>query len=141
MIAPQYQTLLEPLVERASSEPRRRTLTLLGDDSTAEHLSAADLYDAARASARGLQRAGIAPGDVVAIAIGPLRPLIETFIGALYRGAIPVITSWGYDRLDTTHGARVTSLLHRSGARTVVAFGERTAVLESLAGDVPVLAA
>jgi acyl-CoA synthetase (AMP-forming)/AMP-acid ligase II len=141
MITAQYQTLPEPLIERARTESRRRLLTLLGDDGTPEHLSATDLYDAARSSARGLQQAGIASGDVVAIAIGPLRPLIETFIGALYRGAIPVITSWGYDRLDEAHAARVASLLHRSGARAVISAGERTALLERLAGDIPVLAA
>jgi fatty-acyl-CoA synthase len=141
MIATQYENLLEPLLERARTEPDRRALTLLGDDGTTEHLSAADLCDAARASARGLQQAGIAPGDVVAIAIAPLRPLIETFLGALYRGAVPVITSWGYERLDQAHAERVASLLQRSGARAVIGAGERTAVLASLTGDVPVLAA
>jgi acyl-CoA synthetase (AMP-forming)/AMP-acid ligase II len=141
MIATQYKTLLEPLLERARTEPTRRALTLLADDGTPEHLSDADLSDAARAYARGLQHAGIAPGQVIAIAIAPLRPLIETFLGALYRGAIPVVTSWGYERLDHLHAERVASLLRRSGARAVIGAGERTALLESLTVDVPVVAA
>ena len=141
MSAAQYETLLEPLLERARTEPTRRVLTLLGDDGTPEHLSTGDLHGGALAWARGLQEAGIAPGHVVAIAIAPLRPLIETFIGALYRGAIPVITSWGYDRLDQAHGERVASLLRSSGARAVIRAGEHTTILESLAADVPVLAA
>src|SRR5262245_61923515 len=140
MICTAYDTLLDPLIERAHAEPNRRLPTLLGDDGTPEHLSAQDLHAAAAASARGREQAGIGPDDVVVLAIAPLRPLIETFLGALYRGAVPVISSWGSDRLDSTHAVRVASLLRSCGASAVIGAAERMPVLETLVAGVRLVA-
>ncbi|MGD9763854.1 MAG: AMP-binding protein [Candidatus Binatia bacterium] len=130
------QNLLEPIAERARRAPDVRVLTVLHEDGTDEHVSAGDVLAEAQAYASGFERAGIAPDDVVILAIGPLRPLIATFLGAMWRGAIPSISSWGTDRLDAAvHRQGVTTLAQSCGARAVVTTADRGAVLRDMLAD------
>lgn len=135
-----YANLVEPMVERARHEPGRRMLTLIREDGAHEHFTALDLHESARRSASALAAAGVGADDVLVLAIGPLRELIEAFLGALYIGAVPTITSWGTDRLDAVaHRRRVTALVQSCAARAVVTTGDRGGVLRDILDDLPVL--
>src|SRR5207247_11049261 len=130
MIPTSYRNVPEAITERARVAPDMRLLTVIGEGGTHEHVSAGDLYAEAEAYARGLQQSGIGPGDVVILAIGPLRPLIGAFLGALYAGAVPTISSWATDRLDpTVHRQRVVALVQSCVARALVSTSDRIGAL------------
>lgn len=121
-----YANLTEPVLQRARQAPATRIYTLVGEDGSHDHLNAADLDAEARMHAAGLQRAGIAPGDAVVLAIAPLRSLIATFFGCLYRGVLPTISSIATDRLDPVlHRQRLRHLVDSCAARAVIATGDR----------------
>jgi fatty-acyl-CoA synthase len=135
MLHAAYGNLNEPISERASRSPDTRLLTLIREDGTREQLDASEIHAEARAYARGLEQAGIEPNDVVILAIGPLRPLIGTFLGALYCGAIPTISSWATDRLDPQlHRPRVSALVQSCAARAVISTRDRSAAFQEIVG-------
>src|SRR5215470_561084 len=136
MIPTDYRNLVEPISERARIAPSARILTLIREDGTHEHFSAADIHAEAQAYSCGLQQAGILPGDVVILAIAQLRPLIGAFLGAVYAGAVPSISSWATDRLDpTVHRQRVAALVRSCAARAVVSSRDRSTALGEIVGD------
>ncbi len=116
-----YCTLIDPLIERARDEPDGRVLTFVKEDGTDEDVTAGELHRAALARAQAFARAGVGVDDVVVLAIAPLRPLIETFLGAMYRGAVPTVSSLATDRLSAAAQLqRLTALVQHCGARAVV---------------------
>jgi acyl-CoA synthetase (AMP-forming)/AMP-acid ligase II len=133
-----YRTLIDPLVARATTEPDRTVLTLLREDGTDEALSAGDLHRAAQARSGGFAHHGVGVDDVVVLAIGSLRPLIETFFGALYCGAVPTISSLASDRLSpTVQRERLAALVRSCDARAVVGGPAQSDLLRTLERDVP----
>jgi fatty-acyl-CoA synthase len=131
-----YRNVLEPISERARLAPDARILTLIREDGTPEHLSAGEIDAEAQAYAGGLQQADLRPGDVVILAIGPLRPLIGAFLGAVYAGAVPTISSWATDRLDpTVHRPRVAALVQSSAARAIVSTADRSGPFCEIVGE------
>ena len=133
MIHTTYRTLTQAIRERIRREPGTEVLTLQRDDGSYEHVTAAQLDAEAHAYARGFHQAGIAPDDVVILAIGPLRSLIGALLGALYRGAIPTISSFGVERLDReVHRPRVAALLRSCAPRALVSDAERGSLLRGL---------
>jgi len=132
MIHTTYRNLTEAITTRARRMPSARLLTLLGDHEP-HHFTAADLEAQGHAYARGLRRAGVEPDDVVVLAIGDLPQLIGAVLGALYRGAIPAIASFGVERLDRDiHRARVAALVRSCAPRALVCTAERAALFQSL---------
>ena len=118
--------LVEPISHRARQAPATRIYTLVGEDGAHKPLSAADVDREARMYAAGLRRADIAPGDVVVLAIAPLRQLLCSFLGCLYRGALPTISSLATDRLDPAlQRQRLMHLVGSSAARAVIATADR----------------
>ncbi|WP_113702233.1 non-ribosomal peptide synthetase, partial [Nonomuraea lactucae] len=83
-----------------------------------ETASHADLDGMAGRVARGLRAAGVAPGDLVAVRLGPGVQLIATLLGVLKAGAafLPI-------GLDEPSG-RVRALLDRSSPRLLVCAGD-----------------
>lgn len=132
-----YQYVMEPISARAARTPDRRILTLIAETGSHEHLTASEILALAAAYGHGLRQAGIQPGDVVILAIGPLRTLIGAFLGAMHCGAVPSISSWALERFDpAVHRLRVTALVRSCAARAVVTASDRSAALRAVLDDI-----
>lgn len=82
-------TLLEVLAWHVQAHPDRTQLTLLQDD--VEHaISYGQLAQHAAAVAAGLQGAGVAPRETIAIMLPTCPEYFGTYLGVLMAGAIPV---------------------------------------------------
>ncbi len=85
----QFQSLVEVLRFRASTNPHKTTCTFLNKE-LEETMSYSDLDARARAIAGTLQARGLKPGDRVLLLFSPGLPLIQAFFGCLYAGCIAV---------------------------------------------------
>jgi acyl-CoA synthetase (AMP-forming)/AMP-acid ligase II len=85
-------TLIQSLAQTASRFPERG-VTVLQDRRRAERLTYPDLLAAVRVSAGRWSALAIQPGDRVLLALPTSWGLIHAWLGALYRGALPVIAA------------------------------------------------
>ncbi len=83
------QTLIEVLEWHARAHPNRPHVYLRGDHGE-ERLSYADLLRGSLGLAAGLQHAGLAPREAVAIMLPTSREYLFSFFGTLLAGGIPV---------------------------------------------------
>ncbi|MBN1311517.1 MAG: AMP-binding protein [Anaerolineae bacterium] len=131
------QTLIQPIIERARSNPEHNTLVLLNEDGTVEHVNAADFHADAAAYAQALQAMGIEPQDLVILVLQHSRVLLSAFWGALYLGAIPSIFPFLTEKLDPAlYMERAHMLVKHSGARVVITYLEFKDDLGKLLEDV-----
>lgn len=86
----QAATLAEVLDWHAARSGPRVHLRLLADESAEHALTHAELLERARAAAAGLQRAGVMPGDSVALMLPTGWDFFEAFAGIGLAGAVPV---------------------------------------------------
>jgi fatty-acyl-CoA synthase len=132
-----YQTLIDPVVERAHRTPDHLTLIFWPEDGPHEHVTAARFHAEAAAFAQALQATGIGPDDLVVLVLHHSRPLLSAFWGALYLGAIPSIFPFLTEKLDPAlYLERVRTLVAHSGVRAVITFPDFKADLSALLADV-----
>jgi fatty-acyl-CoA synthase len=132
-----YQTLIQPILSRAASDPKRNTLVLLNEDGSIEHVDAAAFQTSAAAYAQALQAIGIEPQDLVILVLQHSRVLLSAFWGAMCLGAIPSIFPFLTEKLDPAlYMERVHALVKHSGARVVITYPEFKAELGKLLADV-----
>lgn len=104
-----------------------------------EVLTAGDLRAACRASAGGLGRAGVKPGDIVLLFLSHQAGLIPAFLGAQWLGAVPAYMPPLSPRQDReAWRASHAKLIDHVRPRAIVADPEAAALLEA-GGDVAIL--
>jgi acyl-CoA synthetase (AMP-forming)/AMP-acid ligase II len=118
-----YETLIQPVVERAQSEPDALALVFIGEDGAEERVTAAEFHRGSLAYADALRGIGIGPEDLVILMLNHSRVLLSAFWGALYLGAIPSIFPFLTEKLDPAlYMERVRALVEHSRARAVITF-------------------
>ena len=131
------KTLIDPVIERASTNPDHVTLTLLHQDGTETVVTAAQFHQQALNYAQALQQIGVAPEDLVVLVLKHSQVLLSAFWGALYQGAIPSIFPFLTEKLDPDlYMQRVKTLVASEHAKAVITFPEFKADLEALLADV-----
>ena len=83
-------TLIEMLQWHVDHAGERTHVTVLGDEAPVGQLSHAALLERARTLATGLQRAGLAPGESVALMLPTSLAFFEAFTGILLAGGVPI---------------------------------------------------
>lgn len=120
-----YNTLIEPVIQRAKDDPQRTTLIFLGEDGGEETLSALQFHRSALDYAQALQGIGIGSEDLVVLVLKHSQVLLSAFWGALYLGAIPSIFPFLTEKLDPElYMQRVKTLVRHEGAKAVITFSD-----------------
>lgn len=131
-----YDTLVQPIIERAHQDPQHLSLVFIHENGMKEEVRAFQFHQEATTYAAALAEIGVAPNDLVILVLQYSRTLLSAFWGALYLGAIPSIFPFLTDKLDSTlYKARLRALVLRSGARVVITFPEFVEELQSLLED------
>jgi fatty-acyl-CoA synthase len=131
------RTLIEPVVERARTDPRHPSVILIGEDGREETITAAEFLANATDFADVLRAAGIGPREIVILVMRHSKELLAAFWGALYLGAIPSIFPFLSEKLDRSlYMRQVRILVAHCGARAVIAFPEFKPELATLLADV-----
>jgi acyl carrier protein len=132
------RTLTEVLDWHLEAHPERPTV-LLPVGAEEETLTYRGLAEPARAVARGLRQAGLAPGGRVAIMLPTGSDFFHAFFGALYAGGVPVPIYPPMRRSQIEeHLRRQAGILRNAGAEILVAGPEAGALaglLRPLATD------
>ena len=123
-------TLIDPLIARAEQDPEAIALVFIAEDGVRTPLRTGEVHAQVLASARALELLGVAPDDVVILAMGHSPALIATFLGALYLGAVPSIFAYPTDKVDAAYAARVHATAMHVGARAIVTTPRLTSHLE-----------
>jgi acyl-CoA synthetase (AMP-forming)/AMP-acid ligase II len=105
----QARTLLEVLGIRAQTDPGGVYFELFDEPTTY-----GALWADSRRSAAGLARAGVGPGDRVAILLPTCKEFFSTFFGAMALGAVPV------PLYPTLSGDDLGAIFAHAGVRAVV---------------------
>ena len=134
------ETWQEVLRHRAHANGTRQHLVLWEDDSEAQRISFAELYDGAQAVASRLAARGIKPGDAIALMLPTSREFFLTFAGILLAGGVPVpiYPPVRADRI-AEYAERQSAILHNAEARLLVTFREAERVAKLLRPKVPSL--
>jgi fatty-acyl-CoA synthase len=120
-----YETLIEPVVERARQNPQHPSIIFLNDDGTSTTITAEKFHADASGYARALQACGIGPEDLVILVLRHSQTLLSAFWGAMYRGAIASVFPFLTEKLDPVlYKQRVKTLVAQEGARAVITFPE-----------------
>ena len=93
---------LGDLLSRAS-EPSRRVLVDLRLPDAPQSFTAKELANQVRAFARGLQRAGVQPGDAVGFLTANRWELLAGYLGAMWMGAVAVPINYKFPRSTIEH--------------------------------------
>src|SRR6185295_6650853 len=113
--------LVEGLWAQSERAPDRLAVVFTAEDGERTRVSAGDLRASAGRCAVGLSRAGVRAGDVVVLAIGHSRALIDVFLGAGAIGAVPTIAPYFTGRLDAhLYAERVARMVDTAAARLLV---------------------
>jgi acyl carrier protein len=133
------RTLTEVLDWHVEAHPERPSVLLPSGAEEETTLTYRGLAEPARAIARGLRQAGLAPGGRVAIMLPTGSDFFHAFFGALYAGGVPVPIYPPLRRSQIEeHLRRQAGILRNAGAEILVAGPEaRTllGLLRSLATD------
>lgn len=125
MLGPDVQTLTQPILRRAQTDPSRLALVFIDDDGGETHLSAAGLHAENARYALALQQLGVEQDDLVILVLPHSQTLLFAFWGAMYLGAIASIFPFLTEKLDRTiYQERVAELVKHSGAKVVITFPE-----------------
>ena len=84
------QTLIDVLQWHAERAADATHITLLGDEAPVGRLTHTGLLERARSVAAGLQRAGVAPGESVALMLPTSLAFFEAFTGIVLAGGVPI---------------------------------------------------
>lgn len=121
---PSYPDLVQPLAERAQSDPDRPAVVfLLGEEETV--ITAADLHQGASRYAALMAQLGIGMDDLVILVLQHSIDVIYAFFGALYLGAIPSIFPFLTEKLDPDlYMERVRLLVNHSEAKAIITYDD-----------------
>lgn len=118
-------TLIQPVINRAQTDPQRNILIFIGEDGGEETLTALQFHRSTVDYARSLQGIGIGPEDLVVLVLKHSQVLLSAFWGALYLGAIPSIFPFLTEKLNPElYMQRVQTLVTHEGAKAVITFPE-----------------
>jgi fatty-acyl-CoA synthase len=132
-----YQTLVEPVIERAQLNPEHLTLVFIAEDGSERQIRAAQFHQEALAYAQALRAIEVGPEDLVILVLPHSLELPVAFWGALYLGAIPSIFPFLSEKLDPTiYMERVRTLVCHSQARAVITSREFKVFFETLLDEV-----
>jgi acyl-CoA synthetase (AMP-forming)/AMP-acid ligase II len=113
-------TVIQSLAQTASRFPERG-ITVLADRRRASRLTYPNLLAAAREAAAKWSALDVMPGDRVVLALPTSWDLIHAWLGALFRGALPVVVAppqpFGDARSAT---AKLQAVAHILGARCLI---------------------
>jgi fatty-acyl-CoA synthase len=136
MLDETYQTLTQPIIQRAQADPDRLALVFIGDDGREEIISAARFDAEASAYALALQSLGVKEDDLVILVLQHSQRLLFAFWGAMYLGAIASIFPFLTEKLDPViYVEQVKALVTHSRARAVITFPEFKEKLSTLLAD------
>ncbi len=128
-----YETLVQPVIERARRAPHQLTLVFMEEDGRQEKVLAGQFHVDAAAYAQALQAIGVQAEDLVILVLRHSRFLLSAFWGAMYLGAIPSIFPFLTEKLDPfVYKQRLQTLIVHSAARAVITFPEFKAELRAL---------
>ena len=120
---PMPATLLEALEWHAAEQAERTHILLVDREASPEPITFGALRAEAAAVAAGLVRAGIRPGEAVAIMLPTGREFFAAFYGALYAKAVPVpLYPPARPSQIETHLRRVAGILANCEARVLITF-------------------
>jgi len=134
------ETWQDVLRFRADASATRPHLFLSEDDSEAQPITFAELYQGAQAVASRLAARGIGRGDTVALMLPTSREFFLTFAGVLLAGGVPVpiYPPVRADRI-AEYAERQSAILHNAEARLLGTFREAELVAKLLRPKVPSL--
>jgi acyl-CoA synthetase (AMP-forming)/AMP-acid ligase II len=119
------ETLIQPVIERARSEPDHVLIYFMEEDGSEKVIRAGQFHLEAVRYARSLQAAGIHSGDLVILVLRHSETLLYAFWGAMYLGAIGSIFPFLTEKLDPDlYMQRVRELAAHSQAKAVITFPE-----------------
>jgi acyl-CoA synthetase (AMP-forming)/AMP-acid ligase II len=125
--------LIGPLWKRAESAPDAPALTFTQETGERIAITAGSLRRSAEQAAAAMAGAGVRPGDIVLIAVGHSRALIDAFLGAVAVGAAPAIAPYFTGRLDPVlYAQRVDRMVTASNASLLVVSPDLAARLPDL---------
>lgn len=122
---PRHATLLEPWIERAQQGSAPGDIVFVREDETEDLISSRLLEEVLRRR-RGLEHAGLRPGDVAVVALGHSFDLIATFLACIHAGIAPTIASAYVAETQPieSHAKRLKALADvAAAAATIVAPG------------------
>lgn len=132
-------TLDEALFHFAESDPARVHIQLRLEDGEMRPITYAGLLSESSAVAAALrQRAGVQPGDRVALMLPTGPEFFPVFFGAILAGAVPVplYPPWRANRIEE-YAQRQAKILANARARLLVTFQEVGSLARLLRGQVP----
>lgn len=131
-----YETIIDPLRERARAASGELVLTFFHEDGRKSRLSAGDLYARAQQFARGLEDSKIDSGDLVILVFHHSIDLVAAFLGTIASGAVPSIFPFLSEKLDPDlYHRRVRTLVEEAGAKALIVSADfKTDLASTLAG-------
>lgn len=133
----QKNTLIHPVIDRASSDPDHIALIMIGEDGVEKQVSALEFHQQALKYAAALQQIGVESEDLVILVLKHSQVLLSAFWGALYLGAIPSIFPFLTEKLDPKlYMERVKTLVAHSETKAVITFPDFKEDLSALLSDV-----
>jgi len=134
------KTWQEVLRYRAYASAALPHLILWEDDSEAQRITFAELYQGAQAVASQLAARGIRRGDAIALMLPASREFFLIFAGVLLAGGVPVpiYPPVRADRI-AEYAERQSAILHNAEVRLLVTFREAERVAKLLRPKVPSL--
>ncbi len=132
------QTLLQVLEFRAHSSPDRPHIYLREEDDSDKSVTYSELEKGARETAAGLCKAGLRPGETVALMLPTGEGFFHSFFGALLAGGVPVpvYPPLRPDRIEE-YVRRQAAILENAQVSILVSFPQVRAVAHTLATIVP----
>jgi acyl-CoA synthetase (AMP-forming)/AMP-acid ligase II len=132
-----FSSLIEPVAQRAQSQPDALALAFMGEDGRTHHLSRAQFWQAAVTAAHAWQKHNVQSDDLVILVMQHSQELLTAFWGAMLIGAIPSIFPFLTEKLDPDiYMERVHALVVQAQARAVITFPDFKASLANLLADV-----
>jgi len=88
-----HPTVLHALCESVEVNTRQLAVRLVEGGLEAVELTYAELYRLAASAARGLDELAVRKGDRIVLALPTCRELLAIYLGALFRGVVPIVVS------------------------------------------------
>jgi fatty-acyl-CoA synthase len=134
-------TLLDCARHLAEHAGNNTALTLITPDDTRQ-FTYREFFDQAARYARALEKAGVAPGDLVVLVLQHGEDVLFGFWGAMLLGAIPSIMPFLTPKLDPErYYDSVSKLVRLSEVKAVITYPEMQRSLEDALAGIDTLAA
>jgi acyl-CoA synthetase (AMP-forming)/AMP-acid ligase II len=132
-----FSSLIDPVRQRAQSQPDGLALVFMGEDGRSHSYTRAQFWQSAVTAAQALSRHHIQSDDLVILVLQHSQELLTTFWGAMLIGAIPSIFPFLTEKLDPDiYMERVHALVAHADARAIITFPDFKTPLTNLLADV-----